>query len=171
MVRTILIAALCLASSALAGLGVNKVNEVGFVAVGPAGFKINGQTSALEVKEDGENVVLRVPLDSVDTGIELRNRHMKEKYIDTKSYPFAELKVARAALKEGAGQKTTGTFTVHGVSKEVNVAFDVQKSGGVLEVKGGFDINIKSHGIDVPNYMGITVKPDVKVSASFLVQP
>lgn len=171
MTRTIFFVACCVATSVFAGLGVNKVNEVGFVAVGPAGFKINGQTSALEVKEDGENVVLRVPMDSVDTGIELRNRHMKEKYVDTKAYPFAELKVARAALKEGSGQKTTGTFTVHGVSKEVSVAFDVQKAGAALEVKGAFDINIKSHGIDVPSYMGITVKPDVKVSASFLVQP
>jgi polyisoprenoid-binding protein YceI len=171
MTRTLVAAAMCLAWYAFADVGLSKVNEVNFLAIGPAGFKINGQTTAMEVKAEGEAVVLRVPLDSVDTGIELRNKHMKEKYLDTKSFPFAELKVAKTLLKEGTGQKGTGTFTVHGQAKEVQVTYDVAKSGEGLEVKGSFDINIKQHGIDVPNYMGITVKPEVKVVAAFQVKP
>lgn len=171
MLRILLAASLCLAFVVQAEVGVLKVNAVNFLATGPAGFKINGQTDKLEVKSEGDSVVLRVPLDTVDTGIDLRNRHMKEKYLDTKSYSHAELKVARALLKEGAGQKGTGTFTVHGTSKEVALNYDVVKAGAGLEVKGNFDVNIKAHGIEVPNYLGITVKPDVKVSAAFLVNP
>jgi polyisoprenoid-binding protein YceI len=170
MLRILLAASLCLASVVLADLGVMKVDDVNFFATGPAGFKINGKTSALEVKSEGESVVLRVPLDTVDTGIDLRNRHMKEKYLDTKAFSHAELKVARALLKEGAGQNGTGTFTVHGISKNVALTYDVVKSGEGLQVKGTFDINIKAHGINIPSYLGVTVKPEVKVSAAFTVK-
>ena len=34
-------------------------------------------------------------------------------------------------------------------------------------VAGGFKINIKDFGIEQPSYMGLTVKPEVDVAASF----
>jgi polyisoprenoid-binding protein YceI len=169
MLRTFLAALVLLATTALADLRVSKVNELQFNATGPAGLKIAGQTTKLEVTEAGDQVTLRVPLDTVDTGIELRNSHMKEKYLETGKFPVAELKVPRAALKEGAGQKTTGTFTVHGQAREVTVTYDVTRTADGLEVKASFDLNINNHGITVPSYLGVTVKPDMKVVASFVV--
>jgi hypothetical protein len=67
------------AQAKLAGSG----GEVSFTAVGPAGLKIVGSTTQISVKEDGSNVLVSVPLATVDTGIGLRNKHMKEKYLET----------------------------------------------------------------------------------------
>ena len=171
MIRTLLIASICLATFALADVEMIKIDEVGFLATGPAGLKIDGRAKTIDVKTEGETVVLRVPLDSLDTGIDLRNRHMKEKYLDTNRYPPAELRVARAMLKEGAGQTGKGTFSVHGTTQDVALQYDVVKSAQGLSVKGNFDINLKAHDILVPNYLGVTVKPDVKITAAFLVRP
>ncbi|MDP2272807.1 MAG: YceI family protein [Archangium sp.] len=171
MTRLLIALTLCLSTLSLADLGVVKVNDVSFLATGPAGLKIRGETKTLEVKNEGDVVVIKVALDSVDTGIGLRNQHMKEKYLQTGTFPTAELKVARSMLKEGPGQTGTALFSVHGVSKEVAVTYDVVKAGDGLEVKGHFDINIKSHNIDVPSYLGVTVKPEVKVTAAFVVKP
>lgn len=171
MNRLLGVALLLVSVLAFGDVGLTQVNDVSFLATGPAGLKINGKTDKLEVKSEGDDVLLRVPLDTVDTGIDLRNRHMKEKYLDTKAHPFAELKVPKAMLKEGQGQKGSGTFTVHGTSKPVAVVYDVAKTGDGYSVKGEFDINIKAHGIEVPSYLGVTVKPDVKVVAAFAVKP
>lgn len=171
MPKFLLPAALMFSTLAVADVGVAKVNSVTFMAVGPAGFKINGTTQSLEAKPEGDSVVLRVPLDTVGTGIELRDKHMKEKYLETKTHPMAELKVAKSLLKEGKGQHGTGTFSVHGTSKEVAITYDAAKADDGFVVNGQFDINIKEHAIDVPSYMGVTVKPEVKVVASFVVKP
>lgn len=157
--------------SSLAYADVVSVKDVSFLAVGPAGLKINGVSTSLETKEEGEFVVIRVPLDTLKTGIDLRDRHMKEKYLETQKYPHAELKVAKALLKPGAQQKGTGTFTVHGVSKAVDFVYDVTPAGDQINVQGSFDINLKQFGIEIPSYLGVTVKPDVKVAAQFAVKP
>jgi polyisoprenoid-binding protein YceI len=171
MTRTLFAALVVLTTGSLADLRIAKVSELQFNATGPAGLKITGQTSKLEVSEAGDDLTLRVPLDTVDTGISLRNAHMKEKYLETGKFPFAELKVPRAALKEGAGQKATAAFTVHGQTRDVTVAYDVSKTADGLEVKASFDLNINAHGITVPSYLGVTVKPDMKVVTTFVVAP
>lgn len=168
--RPMLLSIACIFSS-LAYADVVAVKDVSFLAVGPAGLKINGVSTALETKDDGEFVIIRVPLDTLETGISLRDRHMKEKYLETQKFSHAELKVAKALLKEGRQQKGSGTFTVHGVSKPINFVYEVVPAEGGMAVQGNFDINLKEHGIEVPSYLGVTVKPEVKVAASFVVKP
>ncbi len=156
---------------ALADPAVTQVKDVHFLATGPAGLKIVGQTTKLVAHLEGDQLVISVPLDTVDTGISLRNTHMKEKYLDTKTHPNAELKVPLAALKEGKSQPLKGVFTVHGKSKEVSAMFDAAKNGDALDVNGLFEFNLKHYDIDVPNYLGVTVKPDVQVTAAFTIKP
>lgn len=164
----------CLLAGLVVSLGfaqpnVGSVEEVGFIAVGPAGFKINGKTASISVAEEGDFYVLSVPMDTVKTGIDLRDRHMREKYVETQKFPNAELKVSKASLKEGDGQNAKGLFKVHGVEKEVAVNYSVSKNAEALLVKGTFNLNLKEHGIEVPNYLGVTVKPEVVVRATFQV--
>ena len=144
------------------------VDEVMFHSTTPMS-SIDGKTKSMEASAEGDFVTFRVALDTVDTGIGLRNSHMR-KYLDAEKFPNAELKVRRALLKEGAKQEGTGTFTVHGVSREVKVTFDVTKAAGGLNVSGGFPLNLKQHDVAVPTYLGITVKPDITVKATFVVK-
>ena len=171
MKRMSYLVASLVSSLVFADTRISTVEDVSFIAVGPAGFKINGKTNEISVVQEGDFYVLKVPMDTVKTGIDLRDSHMKEKYVETGKFPNAELKVPKSSLKEGGGQNVKGLFKVHGVEKEVAVNYSVSKDAGAMAVKGTFNINLKNHGIEVPSYLGVTVKPDVVVNANFKVNP
>ena len=159
---------------AVAALTKSGGASVAFVATGPAGLKIEGKTSDLDVSEADGKVKIGVPLANVDTGIALRNKHMRDKYLEVAKFPRAELTVDRGSLKfpadgaEASGT-ATGQMTIHGQTKPVTVTYSARLAGGTFAVSGGTKINIKDFGIDVPSYLGVTVKPDVEIVVRFAV--
>ena len=166
--------ALCVTVDAGAALTRTGTPDVQFTATGPAGLKIVGTTHELDVRDDGTLVVVAVPLANLDTGISLRNRHMREKYLEVDKYPRAELTVARGVLQvpgAGAGTSTAGeadgTMVIHGVSKPVHFSYRAKRDGASLKVNGAVHLNINDYGIAVPSYLGVTVKPEIDVDLSF----
>jgi polyisoprenoid-binding protein YceI len=162
--------------SAVASAALSSVKDprVVFDAAGPAGMKIEGVTSELSVADDGENVVITVPLANLSTGIGLRDHHMKEKYLEVPKYPAAKLTIARNALKfphdgERAVAEVPATIQLHGQTRPVSVHYEAKAGGATFDAKGSFRVNMNDFGITVPVYLGVTVKPDVDVSASFQV--
>lgn len=146
--------------------------EVSFTAIGPAGLRIVGKTGDLDVKDDGQSLTVGVPLANLDTGIALRNKHMREKYLEVPKYPRAELVVAKGELKlPAAGQvqsgQANGTLKLHGKEKPVHFTYKADHTGAVTKVDGGLHVDIRDYGIEIPSYMGVTVKPDVDVAVSF----
>jgi polyisoprenoid-binding protein YceI len=143
-----------------------------FHAVGPGGLKIDGRTGDVTVADDGNNVSVGVQLAGIDTGVSLRNKHMREKYLQTDKFPVAKLTVARAALKFPAdGTKVQGsapgTLSLHGQTKPVTVGYTVANAGGVYRVSGTIPVNMTQFGIEEPSFLGASVKPDVNVEVSF----
>src|SRR5690606_27948511 len=121
--------------------------------------------------DDGTRLVFQVKLDTLKTGIELRDKHMTEKYLETGKYPKASLILDKAKLVLPASGsqkgKTTGILKLHGKSKEVPVEFEIKGNQGSYAVKATMKVNYKDFGIDVPSYMGVTVKPDLDVEVAF----
>lgn len=159
---------------ALAALASPSAARVGFAASGPAGLKIEGTTQALNVADDGNDVTLDVPLADLSTGIALRDRHMRDKYLEVPKFPSARLVVARSAIKvPPAGSSVTADvpaqLTLHGRTRAVTVHYDAKGDAGGLSVSGRLHVNMNDYGITVPVYLGVTVKPDVDVTASFHV--
>ena len=172
---TATIVAALVATSAFAAQALSKPSEsrVKFTASGPAGLKIEGTTSELDLADDGTNVVLTVRLANLDTGISIRDKHTKD-CLEVEKYPDTKLTVARSALKlPPAGEKSSGdapgTLKLHGKDLPTSVHYDVKTDGGALVVDGKLHINIKDAGITAPSYAGITVKPDVDVDVHFRV--
>jgi polyisoprenoid-binding protein YceI len=148
--------------------------EVTFLAIGPAGMKIEGKTTELNASEDGANVKITVPLSNVATGIALRDRHLKEKYLQVSANPNAELVVPRASLSfpadgASASGRAKGKLTLHGVTKDADFTYESARKGDTYKVTGKVKINIKDYNIEVPSYLGVTVQPDVDVTAKFEV--
>jgi polyisoprenoid-binding protein YceI len=165
---------LSLSASVHAALSSPTDAHVSFAAAGPAGMKIEGSTPDLNVAENVGNVVITVPLANLSTGIGLRDHHMKEKYLEVPKYPSAVLTIARTALKfpqsgEDAESDAPGTVQLHGQIRPVSVHYAAKGDGSGLSVRGRFHVNMNDFGITVPVYLGVTVKPDVNVSASFHV--
>lgn len=145
---------------------------VEFSAAGPAGLKIDGKTDALDVAEADATITIRVGLAQLDTGIALRNKHMREKHLETDKYPFAELVVPRSSLQQPQDgdevtTSVTAPITIHGRTKPVSIRYRARRAGTTYEVQGTTRVNMKEFGIDVPSYLGVTVKPDVEITVRF----
>jgi hypothetical protein len=117
---------------------------------------------------------LAVDLRTLDTGIGLRNEHLREKYLevskgtgfDTATLSAIDLTGLGPVAPEGKGS-FTGLLTVHGVAKTVSGAVDVRRAGGGLRVKASFRLDLSDYGIDKPRYFGIGVTNTVQVEVAF----
>ena len=153
-------------------LGVlGTLTEVGtpmvtFDAHGPGGLKLQGVTHEATLKDDGKRISVTVPLAGLDTGIDLRNRHMREKYLQVDRFPDATLVVPWSALQVPAnGQsleaKADGQLTLHGVTRAVRFAYQAKRAGPRIDVTGTLPLNISDYGIQRPSFLGVTVQPDI----------
>lgn len=169
-------AALCVvvSSVALAGWSKQGEAEASFKATGPAGLKIVGKTTAVDVADDGSNLTVTVKVMEIDTDNSLRNSHMKED-LQGEQFPLITLKVPLASLKVPEDGKSIeadakGTFGLHGQTKEIPFHYKATCSGGTCDIDGSADIGMKDYGVKIRSYLGITVKDGVTVMAKFKVK-
>ncbi len=151
--------------------------QAAFTATGTGGLKMQGTTNEVELLDDGKTLLFTVQLANLTTGIGLRDRHMREKYLDVKKFPTATLSVPIASLQAPApgkptGGTATGAFTVHGVTKQVPFTYTAScGKPDACDVAGEIPIDIRQFGIVIPSYLGITVKPDITVFVSMQAKP
>jgi polyisoprenoid-binding protein YceI len=167
--------ALVCAAPALAGLAVTSDRQVTFHAKGPAGLGIDGKGNDVKMAETAGSVDVTVGLGSLRTGIGLRDRHMREKYLETHKYPTAKLHVDKSAIQfPSAGKpvnaKSSGLLTLHGVTKRVPFQYSATGTQQRASVNGHLHVNMNDFKIHVPSYLGVTVKPDVEVVVEFGVK-
>lgn len=156
--------------------------KVEFLAVGkPSMLKINGKAKledgaklegVLQLKGDSLAGTAKFPLDSLTTGISLRDRHMKEKYLETAKFPKAEFTLTELKLPgtlatgdgEAKGVPFKGTLSVHGVPQPIAGTVDIERKGAKAEMDFKFNTTIPSHKIELPSFMGVTVAEDVQIT-------
>jgi len=149
--------------------------SAGFHGRGPGGFGVDGKTDQLRIDDDGTTLKITVPLATLHTGIGLRDKHMREKYLQVDKYPDAVLEVPWSSVKlPGDGQTGEGTvpgkMTIHGKSKDVKAKYRIVRTGNRYQVTGNVPLNLKDYDIDVPSYLGVTVQPDIETSVSFTAE-
>lgn len=158
------------ASAALKSQGESKVV---FKAAGPAGLSFEGKGKEVSLKELGAAVVVTVKLGSIETGIALRDRHMKEKYLETGKYPDAVLEVEKSKLQFPSGSAVhatvDGKLTLHGVTHPVKVDYHAEGNAKHANVDGTLRINMKDYKVEVPSYLGVTVRPNVDIEVKLAV--
>lgn len=147
----------------------------GFHGRGPGGFGVDGKTHQLRIEDDGTTLKITVALAGLQTGIGLRDKHMREKYLQVDKYPDVVLEVPWSGVKlPGDGQtgegSAPGKMTLHGKSKDVQVKYRIVRTGTRYQVTGNVPLNLKDYDIDVPSYLGVTVQPDIDTSASFTAE-
>lgn len=163
------------AGAAILEAGRGKIE---FTAVGrPSAIKINGHGPgpegdvALSKSDKGYRLSgeARFDLDALETGIGMRDRHMKEKYLETGKFKTASLKLdgdlTTALVEQGGEIKTTGRLNLHGVEKPVDIALKIEKDGERLKGVSRFTIKLSDYGIDIPRFSGVTVADDVEIVA------
>ncbi len=149
---------------------------VEFNAVGrPSALKIRGKGAApkgtLTVEGTALSGAATFSLDSLDTGIKLRNEHMKKKYLETEKYPEAKVTFAKLSLPDSlkadgaVAEKVPfqGTLSLHGVEKPISGTAKIERKGGQVQLAADFGLKISDFGIATPGFAGITMAEDVQV--------
>ena len=149
--------------------------KVSFRAIGrPSMLKILGTgdrpDGTLEVKGDAVSGELTFKLESLDTGINKRNGHMKENYLETAKYPQALLTITELKLPkpmtDGLSLENLpfkGKLALHGVEKPVEGKAKVQRTQDKLAVDADFSIKLEDYSIKTPSFAGISITENVEV--------
>lgn len=146
-----------------------------FLAMGrPAAIKILGKGAGpagdFQIKKEGEDYLLngeaQLDLNSLSTGIELRDRHMKEKYlkIDTNKQAIVKLtkvKVPTEKISKGGEVRVLGILVLNKVEKPIEIILNIAKENSFLQIKSEFKIRLSDFSIDIPSYAGMTVADSV----------
>jgi polyisoprenoid-binding protein YceI len=120
---------------------------------------------------------LQVDLQSLDTGISMRNTHLRERYLEVgKGNGFdravlTEIVVAGADLAGGSGKGTfKAMLALHGTRKAVSGDVRLSPAGGNVKVDATFPVQLQEFGIAEPRYLGVGVRDQVQVRARFVAK-
>lgn len=134
------------------------------VQLSPAGsFEIKAPRVRGQVVREGGALKasqLRVAVSSLNSGIELRDEHMKEKL---KMSEHPQIVVLNA---QGQGGKGTAEIEIAGVKKPIQ--FTYQEKGRTAEVR--FKLSLKDFGIAGISYMGVGVQDTINIVAEVMLR-
>lgn len=154
--------------------------KISFKTIGqPVLVSIEGKSGtpcegSLDLEEkDFKAAIITMELNQLDTGIPLRNKHLRENYLHTDKFPVStltELKPEDAAEQLAGTKKGSSTFTamleIHGQKKSIEGKYEV-KDGNKFE--GNFKIDLPNFGVNRPSFMGVKVVDKVQIFFKFKV--
>ncbi|HVO09214.1 MAG TPA: YceI family protein [Vicinamibacteria bacterium] len=120
---------------------------------------------------------LSVDLRSLDSGIGLRNEHMRDNYLEVgkgSGYQQAVLSDIRLDGDAGSVQGRTGfsgRLQLHGTTRDVKGQAEVHSDGASVRVVASFPVSISDYGIPKPQYLGVGVRNEVEVKVSLVATP
>jgi len=122
------------------------------------------------------SAMIEVDMASLQTGIGLRDRHMRDQYLHTERYPSAVFKLSRIGKNSSSKLKPNqpvsmvleGTFDLHGVQCKIKVPVQVQYMpenastisklpGNLLRITGEFDVKLADYSIERPQMVLLKV--------------
>jgi len=109
-----------------------------------------------------------VDINTVTTGIKLRDEHMRENHLETEKYPFAEfsgnLSAIDPSVKDTQIVVAKGDFTIRGKAKSMIINGKVLFKGNVLFIKAEWDVRLADHDIPLPKFLFLKLSDTQKVS-------
>lgn len=115
-----------------------------------------------------------VDLRTVDTGIGLRNRHMRENYLHTDKYPNTNYKgrIVKAEKISDNNYKVTveGNMFIHGVTKPLKLTGTLKSTGNGYQINTNFEVKLPDYKIEVPKLMFMRINEVIKLVLNFYVK-
>jgi len=116
-----------------------------------------------------------VDLNTLKTGIGLRDSHMRENYLETDQFPFAEFTGKLVQLPTLiAGTKTpvkaVGKFKIHGIEREMEVSgYLTLEQNGKIELNASFEILLADYKIALPKLVFYELAEEQKVTINAIL--
>jgi polyisoprenoid-binding protein YceI len=109
-------------------------------------------------------------LNTLKTGISLRDRAMRDQYLETKTFPFAEFKgrlrtLFDQTLRVSQPVVAQGLFTVHGVPRPIDVVGTITPlDADRLRLEAEWSLNLNDHDITVPSFLMLRLSETIRIS-------
>ena len=134
----------------------------GFLEIEGSGGRFSGK-----LQIDGQNRAsgeFVCDLKAFTTGIDLRDQHMKERYLEVSKFPTARLTVAKVKLPgDGDTASFDGKLTLHGVTKPITGSIEHDEKNYVVR----FKVKTSEFGIPQASYKLVKVGETVDVKVAF----
>jgi polyisoprenoid-binding protein YceI len=187
VMTTMLLMLVLAATAAAATWTVGEGSEVVFTSKAPM-ESFDGKTKEVSghITCDADDLSgpielkIEVDLASLDTGIGMRNTHMRERHLETDEFPLAVFTgesivgTSAAALATGQAVHLTirGVFDLHGVSQPRDIEADVTLAAdGSLAIAAEFMVSLEAHAIDRPKFLVMKLADEQQVRVSLLARP
>jgi polyisoprenoid-binding protein YceI len=141
---------------------VSFVSNADFEVIIGSTNKMSG-TAKVDWGKNTATVMLEVPVAMLDTGIPLRDEHLRsEMWLDAAKYPTIKFEANTAKKISESQWEVQGTFTMHGTSNDLTAKVDVRAISADVATKAGleagewikvateFDVKLSDYGVNVP---------------------
>ena len=157
---------------------LTESGNVDFLSKAPLS-EFNGVSDKLNglIDLSGNVLDFYIDLNTLDTGIGLRDKHMRDNYLETEKYPFAEFTGkfnAIPSLTIGSKIPVTaiGKFKIHGVERQIQVKGTLSKNAkGELELEAGFEVLLSDYKIPVPKLVFYELAENQTVTIKASLKP
>lgn len=151
-----------------------------------------GKAKAMKVDLDVDTTDLRhasgtiqVDLRTLDTGIDLRNKHMCENHLRCDSFPFAVFTLDSVSVPAGVAALTAvpesvtvhGSMALHGVTRQISLPGTVARAeskkaaAGSLKLVTEFPIRLPDYAIPRPEFLFLKLSEEIKIVVDLTVAP
>ena len=116
---------------------------------------------------------LKVELQTLETGIGIRDRHMRNNYLEVEKGPaFATALLEDIRIEKMEGKTVfSGMLSLHGKKKKVTGAAELQQKDGRIRVQAQFPVKVSEFEIPAPTYLGVGVRDEIQIKVSMMAVP
>jgi len=139
-------------------------------------------TASAHLREATEGLVIEqveamVPIESLTTGLRLRDEHMRKYIFTTSTGDMPDLRFSSSAVTcpPAADAPSVcvlrGELAVRGTPRPFAVALKISRKGDAFRVTGDGKVSLAEYGIPAPSQLGVRTDEEVKVHLDFMARP
>ena len=136
--------------------------------------KVSGEVAVVAQESGPLEGAIVVDLRSLQTGIGMRDRHMRENYLEVAKGPeFERARLENIKVDKLSGKSPfRGTLVLHGERREVTGSVELQpQDGGAYRIQAEFPVRVTDFKIAKPTYLGVGVQEEVQVKIALTAVP
>jgi len=129
---------------------------------------LSGDVTPASDEQGAVRGALKVELQTLETGIGIRDRHMRNNYLEVEKGPaFATAVIEDIRVEKMEGKTVfTGMLSLHGQKKKVTGAAELQQKDGKIRVQAQFPVKVSEFEIPAPTYLGVGVRDEIQIKVS-----
>lgn len=132
---------------------------------------VSGQVSLGSEQPGSLDGALSVDLRTLKTGIGMRDRHMRNNYLEVEKAPGFDTATIEDIQIEKLDGKTSfnGTLVLHGERKPISGSATIARQGGGYRIEAEFPVKVSEFNIPKPSYLGVGVQDQIRIKIALTV--